>query len=60
MELSRAAPALDFSRKVEGGIGIVSYNAALNALSALGYVHPLPLCRMTAFDLWVFLTLSVC
>lgn len=36
MEMSRVAPALDFSRKVEGGIGIVPYNAALNALSALG------------------------
>lgn len=45
MELSRVAPALDFSRKVEGGIGIVPYNAALNALSALGWGS---LCPKTA------------
>ena len=38
MEESRAGPALDFSRKVDRGVGIVVYNAALNALCVLGCV----------------------
>lgn len=36
MESSRDGPALDFSRKMDHGIGIVVYNAALNALCNLG------------------------
>ena len=36
MEESRNGPALEFSRKMRRGVGIVVYNAALNALCNLG------------------------
>lgn len=36
MEASRAADALQFSRRTHMGIGLVVFNAALNAIMALG------------------------
>lgn len=36
MEESRSGTALEFSRKRNHGVGIVVYNAALNALNVLG------------------------
>lgn len=55
MEESRSGGALEFSRKRNHGVGIVVYNAALNALNTLGCAerisgsHRLPRTRCTLY-----------
>ena len=36
LQKCRDVPALEFSRRLEGGLGIIAYNAALNTFCELG------------------------